>query len=132
MSLAVLLDPLVQRSQMESFILSLQHTVGCLPCSKVSKVTNIHLLIEAELAEDIINSRLEHAVQFLESLLKPVDKREQLKVLGALNGTLREESPSLRLSPTASVPRLENKDFYRRDERLQFICFLVIKFILYF
>ncbi|CAF1697070.1 unnamed protein product [Brassica napus] len=71
-------------------------------------------------------------VQFLESLLKPVDKREQLKELGALNGTLREESPSLRLSPTASVPRLENKDFYRRDERLQFICFLVIKFILYF
>ncbi|WZZ38141.1 hypothetical protein YC2023_034400 [Brassica napus] len=84
----------------------------------------VFTLLKAELAEDIINSRLEHAVQFLESLLKPVDKREQLKELGALNGTLREESPSLRLSPTASVPRLENKDFYRRDERLQFICFL--------
>ncbi|WZY69689.1 hypothetical protein YC2023_001929 [Brassica napus] len=68
----------------------------------------LHLLIEAELTENIINSRLEHAVHFLESLLKPVDKsidhykREQLKELGALNGTLREESPSLRLSPCLS------------------------------
>lgn len=32
----------------------------------------LHLLIEAELPEDIINSRLEHAVHFLESLLKPM------------------------------------------------------------
>lgn len=32
----------------------------------------LHVLIEAELPEDIINSRLEHAVHFLESLLKPM------------------------------------------------------------
>lgn len=68
----------------------------------------LHLLIEAELPEDIINSRLEHAVHFLESLLKPMDesvdhyKREQLKELAALNGTLREESPSPSLSPCLS------------------------------
>ncbi|AEE28476.1 KH domain-containing protein [Arabidopsis thaliana] len=68
----------------------------------------LHVLIEAELPEDIINSRLEHAVHFLESLLKPMDesmdhyKREQLKELAALNGTLREESPSPSLSPCLS------------------------------
>lgn len=98
----------------------------------------LHVLIEAELPEDIINSRLEHAVHFLESLLKPMVhsyhnilnisiwlctpnllftwfwffsvqdesmdhyKREQLKELAALNGTLREESPSPSLSPCQS------------------------------
>ncbi|KAF2556270.1 hypothetical protein F2Q68_00013120 [Brassica cretica] len=68
----------------------------------------LHLLIEAELPEDIINSRLEHSVHFLESLLKPMDesmdhyKREQLKELAAINGTLREESPSPSLSPCLS------------------------------
>ncbi|CAH8311344.1 unnamed protein product [Eruca vesicaria subsp. sativa] len=68
----------------------------------------LHLLIEAELPEDIINSQLEHAVHFLESLLKPMDesvdhyKREQLKELAALNGTLREKSPSPSLSPCLS------------------------------
>ncbi|KAL0697519.1 hypothetical protein Bca4012_053641 [Brassica carinata] len=68
----------------------------------------LHILIEAELPEDIIHSRLEHAVHFLESLLMPMDesmdhyKREQLKELAALNGTLREESPSLSLSPCLS------------------------------
>ncbi|CAN8305722.1 unnamed protein product [Cochlearia groenlandica] len=68
----------------------------------------LHLLIEAELPEDIINSQLEHAVHFLESLLEPMDesmdhyKRDQLKELAALNGTLREESPSPSLSPCPS------------------------------
>ncbi|KAL0754647.1 hypothetical protein Bca101_092315 [Brassica carinata] len=68
----------------------------------------LHILIEAELPEDIVHSRLEHAVHFLESLLMPMDesmdhyKREQLKELAVLNGTLREESPSLSLSPCLS------------------------------
>ena len=129
----------------------------------------LHLLIEAELTEDIINSRLEHAVQFLESLLKPVDKsmnhykREQLKELGALNGTLREGSPKSALEPWSESKHVpfqqqacqdlkikistgERISFFlcfgqrnhgmvvwtEANERLQFICFLVIKFILYF
>ncbi|WZZ11379.1 hypothetical protein YC2023_097300 [Brassica napus] len=68
----------------------------------------LHILIEAELPEDIVHSRLEHAVHFLESLLMPMDesmdhyKREQLKELAVLNGTLREESPSPSLSPCLS------------------------------
>ncbi|CAN8294598.1 unnamed protein product [Cochlearia groenlandica] len=68
----------------------------------------LHLLIEAELPEDIINSHLEHAVDFLKSLLMPMDesmdayKRQQLKELAALNGTLREKSPSSSLSPCPS------------------------------
>ncbi|KAL1214247.1 KH domain-containing protein [Cardamine amara subsp. amara] len=68
----------------------------------------LHVLIEAELPEDIINSRMEHAVHFLKALLKPMDesmdhyKREQLKELAALNGTLREESLSPSLSPCLS------------------------------
>ncbi|CAN8311802.1 unnamed protein product [Cochlearia groenlandica] len=68
----------------------------------------LHVLIEAELPEDIINAQLERAVHFLESLLTPMDesmdhyKREQLMELAALNGTLREGSPSPSLSPCPS------------------------------
>ncbi|KAI6701752.1 hypothetical protein NL676_016076 [Syzygium grande] len=61
----------------------------------------LHILVEAEFPEDIINSRLEHAVAILENLLKPVQdecldhyKKQQLRELAMLNGTLREESPS--------------------------------------
>ncbi|KAH1149219.1 hypothetical protein GLYMA_16G002200v4 [Glycine max] len=56
--------------------------------------------------EDIINARLDHAVAILENLLKPVDesldhyKKQQLRELAMLNGTLREESPSM--SPSMS------------------------------
>ncbi|XP_022136599.1 KH domain-containing protein At1g09660/At1g09670 [Momordica charantia] len=66
----------------------------------------LHLLVEAEFPEDTINSRLDNAVAVLESLLKPVDelldqyKKQQLRELALLNGTLREESPSM--SPSMS------------------------------
>ncbi|KAK3037709.1 hypothetical protein RJ639_031080 [Escallonia herrerae] len=66
----------------------------------------LHLLVEAEFTEDIIDSRLDHAVALLENLLKPVDesmdlyKKQQLRELAMLNGTLREESPSM--SPSMS------------------------------
>lgn len=66
----------------------------------------LHVLVEAELPEDVINSRLDYAVAILENLLKPVDesldnyKKQQLRELALLNGTLREESP--KMSPTMS------------------------------
>ncbi|XWS62398.1 hypothetical protein CRYUN_Cryun06bG0007400 [Craigia yunnanensis] len=66
----------------------------------------LHVLLEAEFPEDMINSRLEYAVAMLENLLKPVDesfdnyKKQQLRELALLNGTLREESP--RMSPSMS------------------------------
>lgn len=70
----------------------------------------LHVLVEAEFPEDIINARLDHAVAILENLLKPVDesfdhyKKQQLRELAMLNGTLREESPSMSpsLSPSMS------------------------------
>ncbi|XP_076959845.1 KH domain-containing protein At1g09660/At1g09670-like [Bidens hawaiensis] len=61
----------------------------------------LHVLLEAEFPEDIIDSRLDHAVALLENLLKPVDesmdtyKKHQLRESAMLNGTLREESPSM-------------------------------------
>lgn len=66
----------------------------------------LHVLVEAEFPADIINARLNQAVAILEDLLKPVDesmdyyKKQQLRELAILNGTLREESP--RMSPSAS------------------------------
>ncbi|XVF45935.1 hypothetical protein PTKIN_Ptkin02bG0247800 [Pterospermum kingtungense] len=66
----------------------------------------LHVLLEAEFPEDIINARLDYAVAILENLLKPVDesldnyKKQQLRELALLNGTLREESPSM--SPSMS------------------------------
>nr|KJB09230.1 hypothetical protein B456_001G130400 [Gossypium raimondii]KJB19650.1 hypothetical protein B456_003G112500 [Gossypium raimondii] len=66
----------------------------------------LHVLVEAELPKDVINSRLDYVVAILENLLKPVDesldnyKKQQLRELALLNGTLREESP--RMSPTMS------------------------------
>ncbi|KAL3515747.1 hypothetical protein ACH5RR_022649 [Cinchona calisaya] len=59
----------------------------------------LHILLEAEFPEDIIDSRVDHAVDVLEKLLKPMDesmdlyKKEQLRELAMLNGTMREESP---------------------------------------
>ncbi|XWS40408.1 hypothetical protein CRYUN_Cryun18bG0138500 [Craigia yunnanensis] len=66
----------------------------------------LHVLVEAEFPEDVINSRLDYAIALLENLLKPVDessdnyKKQQLRELALLNGTLREESP--RMSPSMS------------------------------
>ncbi|KAL0375922.1 UNVERIFIED_CONTAM: KH domain-containing protein [Sesamum calycinum] len=58
----------------------------------------LHILVEAEFPEDIIEARLDHAIAILENLLKPVDesmdvyKKQQLRELAMLNGTFREES----------------------------------------
>nr|XP_010927868.1 KH domain-containing protein At1g09660/At1g09670 [Elaeis guineensis] len=66
----------------------------------------LHVLVEAEFPADIIDARLNQAVAVLEDLLKPVDesmdyyKKQQLRELAILNGTLREESPHM--SPSAS------------------------------
>ncbi|KAK6945501.1 STAR protein, homodimerization region, partial [Dillenia turbinata] len=66
----------------------------------------LHVLVEAECPEEMINARIDHAVSILENLLKPVDesldqyKKQQLRELAMLNGTLREESPSV--SPSMS------------------------------
>ncbi|XP_031490569.1 KH domain-containing protein At1g09660/At1g09670-like [Nymphaea colorata] len=66
----------------------------------------LHVLVEAKLPANVIDSRLNQAVAILEDLLKPVDesldyyKKQQLRELALLNGTLREESPHM--SPSAS------------------------------
>ncbi|XP_062231399.1 KH domain-containing protein At1g09660/At1g09670-like isoform X2 [Phragmites australis] len=68
----------------------------------------LHVLVEAEFPADIVDSRLNQAVAILEDLLKPVDesmdyyKKQQLRELAILNGTLREESPGPHLSPSVS------------------------------
>ncbi|KAM0842450.1 hypothetical protein ACQ4PT_058347 [Festuca glaucescens] len=68
----------------------------------------LHLLVEAEFPSGIVDARLNQAVAILEDLLKPVDesmdyfKKQQLRELAILNGTLREESPSPHLSPSVS------------------------------
>ncbi|EES19544.1 hypothetical protein SORBI_3009G141000 [Sorghum bicolor] len=68
----------------------------------------LHVLVEAEFPADIVDARLNQAVAILEDLLKPVDesmdyyKKQQLRELAILNGTLREESPSPYLSPSVS------------------------------
>ncbi|RYQ87011.1 hypothetical protein Ahy_B09g094507 isoform B [Arachis hypogaea] len=57
----------------------------------------LHILVEAELPVEIIDARLMQARDILEDLLKPVDesqdfyKKQQLRELAMLNGTLREE-----------------------------------------
>ncbi|KAK9167870.1 hypothetical protein Syun_000010 [Stephania yunnanensis] len=65
----------------------------------------LHILVEAELPVNIVDSRLKQAQDILEELLKPVDesqdfyKRQQLRELALLNSNLREESPR----PSGSV-----------------------------
>lgn len=67
----------------------------------------LHVLVEAELPANIIDTQLIHAREILQELLKPVDetfdlvKKAQLRELAMLNGTLREESPAF-MSGTAS------------------------------
>ncbi|MBA0742564.1 hypothetical protein Gogos_015612 [Gossypium gossypioides] len=57
----------------------------------------LHILIEAELPVEIVDARLMQAREILEDLLKPTDesqdfyKKQQLRELAMLNGTLREE-----------------------------------------
>lgn len=66
----------------------------------------LHVLVEAELPADMIDTQLNKAVGIIEDLLKPVDesmdfyKKQQLRELAMLNGTLREDSPQM--SPSAS------------------------------
>lgn len=61
----------------------------------------LHVLVEAELPANIIDSRLKQALEILEEMLKPVDesqdyfKKQQLRELALLNGTLREDSPHM-------------------------------------
>ncbi|KAF8364669.1 hypothetical protein HHK36_033349 [Tetracentron sinense] len=59
----------------------------------------LHILVEAELPNNIIDIRLRQAQEIIEELLKPVDesqdfyKRQQLRELAMLNSNFREESP---------------------------------------
>ncbi|RAL44920.1 hypothetical protein DM860_003679 [Cuscuta australis] len=74
----------------------------------------LHIVLEAEFPEDILNDRVDYAVKILEDLLKPVDepmdhyKKQQLRELALLNGTLREES--LSMSPGMSPGMSPFKD----------------------
>ncbi|KAM5582803.1 KH domain-containing protein [Rosa sericea] len=57
----------------------------------------LHILVEAELPVEIVDARLLQAREVLEDLLRPVDesqdfyKKQQLRELAMLNGTLRDE-----------------------------------------
>ncbi|XP_059441140.1 KH domain-containing protein At5g56140 isoform X2 [Corylus avellana] len=57
----------------------------------------LHILVEAELPVEIVDARLMQAREILEDLLKPMDethdfyKKQQLRELAMLNGTLRDE-----------------------------------------
>ncbi|KAG0466284.1 hypothetical protein HPP92_017864 [Vanilla planifolia] len=61
----------------------------------------LHILVDAELPVEIIDSRLFQARQILEELLKPVDesqdmiKKQQLRELAMLNGTFRDDSSQM-------------------------------------
>ncbi|VFQ76657.1 unnamed protein product [Cuscuta campestris] len=81
----------------------------------------LHVLVEAELPINIIDSQLKQAREIIEELLKPVDesqdlyKRQQLRELALLNNSFREESPQPRgsLSPFSStgMKRAKTDDF---------------------
>ncbi|KAL4554646.1 hypothetical protein LXL04_037245 [Taraxacum kok-saghyz] len=61
----------------------------------------LHILVEAELPVDIIDARLMQAREILEDLLRPVEethdfyKKQQLRELAMLNGTLREDTSQM-------------------------------------
>ncbi|XP_060190272.1 KH domain-containing protein At5g56140 isoform X2 [Lycium barbarum] len=61
----------------------------------------LHVIVEAELPVEIIDAQLLQAREILEDLLKPMDesqdfyKKQQLRELAMINGTLREESPQM-------------------------------------
>ncbi|CAO2188897.1 unnamed protein product [Urochloa humidicola] len=58
----------------------------------------LHLVIEAELPAEIVDIRLMQAREILDDMLKPVDesmdflKKQQLRELAMINGTLRDDS----------------------------------------
>lgn len=61
----------------------------------------LHVLVEAELPVEIIDARIMQAREILEDLLKPVDesqdfyKKQQLRELALINGTLRDEGSQM-------------------------------------
>ncbi|CAH9064036.1 unnamed protein product [Cuscuta epithymum] len=61
----------------------------------------LHVIVEAELPVEIIDARLAQAREILEDLLKPVDesqdffKKQQLRELAMINGTLRDEGSQM-------------------------------------
>ncbi|KAH6778659.1 RNA-binding KH domain-containing protein [Perilla frutescens var. hirtella] len=61
----------------------------------------LHILVEGELPVEIIDARLMQAREILEDLLKPMDesqdfyKKQQLRELAMLNGTLRDDSSQM-------------------------------------
>ncbi|XP_019424678.1 PREDICTED: KH domain-containing protein At3g08620-like isoform X3 [Lupinus angustifolius] len=68
----------------------------------------LHILIEAELPDTVVDLRLRQAQEIIEELLKPVDesqdfyKRQQLRELAMLNSNYREDSPQPQLSGSVS------------------------------
>ncbi|CAL0308963.1 unnamed protein product [Lupinus luteus] len=68
----------------------------------------LHILIEAELPENVVDLRLRQAQEIIEELLKPVDesqdfyKRQQLRELAMLKSNFREDSPQPQLSGSVS------------------------------
>lgn len=75
----------------------------------------LHILVEAELPSNIVDTRLRQAQEIIEELLKPVDesqdfyKRQQLRELAILNSSLREDSPH----PSGSVSPFSNSGMKR-------------------
>ncbi|XP_059666587.1 KH domain-containing protein At5g56140 [Cornus florida] len=61
----------------------------------------LHILVEAELPVEIVDARLMQAREILDDLLRPMDesqdfyKKQQLRELAMLNGTLREEGSQM-------------------------------------
>ncbi|KAK9152279.1 hypothetical protein Syun_010588 [Stephania yunnanensis] len=70
----------------------------------------LHIVVEAELPVEIIDARMFQAREILEDLVKPVDeshdyvKKQQLRELAMLNGTLRDEASLM----TGSVSPFNN------------------------
>ncbi|TQE04585.1 hypothetical protein C1H46_009778 [Malus baccata] len=78
----------------------------------------LHILVEAELPVEIIDARLLQAREVLEDLLRPVDesqdfyKKQQLRELAILNGTLREEGSPMSGSVSPFHNSLVNSGFH--------------------
>ncbi|XWS27671.1 hypothetical protein CRYUN_Cryun25bG0001400 [Craigia yunnanensis] len=73
----------------------------------------LHILVEAELPVEIVDARLMQVREILEDLLKPIDesqdfyKKQQLRELAMLNGTLREEGSPMSVLYPPSTTALE-------------------------
>ncbi|OMP06918.1 hypothetical protein COLO4_07780 [Corchorus olitorius] len=85
----------------------------------------LHILVEAELPVEIVDARLMQAREILEDLLKPVDesqdfyKKQQLRELAMLNGTLREEGSPM----SGSVSPFHNSLGMKRAKTRGCCCF---------